>query len=66
MLLSKICGVVNNNMDVLAGKSICDGANNFVQSSYQGIPVAITVEGAKFNQVLDYIFTRCDSVILIY
>lgn len=39
--------VVNNNMDVLAGKSICDGPNNFIQSSYQGIPVAITVEGAN-------------------
>ncbi len=39
--------VVNNNMDILAGKSICDGPNNFIQSSYQGIPVAITVEGAN-------------------
>ncbi|MGB1361331.1 MAG: acyl-CoA dehydrogenase [Alphaproteobacteria bacterium] len=39
--------VINNCMDVLAGKAICDGPNNFIQSSYQGVPVAITVEGAN-------------------
>ncbi len=38
---------VNDCMDVLAGKSICDGPNNYVQGVYQAIPVAITVEGAN-------------------
>ena len=38
---------VNDCMDVLAGKAICDGPNNIMQNSYLGIPSDITVEGAN-------------------
>ena len=38
---------VNHCMDIMAGKAICDGPRNVSQSAYQGIPVAITVEGAN-------------------
>ncbi|MBL8490172.1 MAG: acyl-CoA dehydrogenase, partial [Rhodocyclaceae bacterium] len=39
--------VVNDAMDVLGGKGICLGPNNFMGRAYQQIPVAITVEGAN-------------------
>jgi acyl-CoA dehydrogenase len=39
--------VVNDGMDVLGGKGICLGPNNFLGRAYQQIPVAITVEGAN-------------------
>ena len=38
---------INNCMDVLAGKAICDGPTNIIQGAYQSIPVGITVEGAN-------------------
>ncbi len=38
---------INACMDVLAGKAVCDGPNNIIQGTYQGIPVSITVEGAN-------------------
>ncbi|MFC5473413.1 acyl-CoA dehydrogenase [Paraherbaspirillum soli] len=44
--------VVNAAMDVLGGKGICMGPNNFVARTYQQLPIAITVEGAN-------ILTRC-------
>jgi acyl-CoA dehydrogenase len=44
--------VVNDAMDVLGGKGICLGPNNFMGRAYQQIPVSITVEGAN-------ILTRC-------
>lgn len=44
--------VVNAGMDVLGGKGICMGPNNFLARSYQQLPIAITVEGAN-------ILTRC-------
>nr|WP_150690016.1 acyl-CoA dehydrogenase [Pandoraea communis] len=44
--------VVNDGMDVVAGKGICMGPNNFLARAYQQIPVSITVEGAN-------IMTRC-------
>lgn len=44
--------VVNDGMDVLGGKGICMGPNNFLARAYQQIPIAITVEGAN-------ILTRC-------
>jgi acyl-CoA dehydrogenase len=34
-------------MDVLGGKGICLGPNNFMGRAYQQIPIAITVEGAN-------------------
>lgn len=39
--------LVNDGMDVLGGKGICSGPNNFLASAYQQIPIAITVEGAN-------------------
>ncbi len=39
--------VVNDAMDVLGGKGICMGPNNFMARAYQQLPVAITVEGAN-------------------
>jgi acyl-CoA dehydrogenase len=39
--------VVNDAMDILGGKGICLGPNNFMGRAYQQIPVAITVEGAN-------------------
>ena len=39
--------VVNDAMDVLGGKGICLGPNNFMGRAYQQIPIAITVEGAN-------------------
>jgi acyl-CoA dehydrogenase len=38
---------VNDGMDVLGGKGICLGPQNFLGRSYQQIPVGITVEGAN-------------------
>lgn len=38
---------VVNGMDVHGGKGIIKGPNNYTQSGYLGIPVAITVEGAN-------------------
>jgi len=39
--------VVNDGMDIIGGKGICLGPNNFLGRSYQAIPVGITVEGAN-------------------
>jgi len=39
--------VVNDCMDILGGKGICLGPNNFMGRSYQQLPIAITVEGAN-------------------
>jgi acyl-CoA dehydrogenase len=39
--------VVNDAMDILGGKGICLGPNNFMGRSYQQLPIAITVEGAN-------------------
>jgi acyl-CoA dehydrogenase len=38
---------VNDAMDLHGGKAICDGPSNYLQSAYQAMPVAITVEGAN-------------------
>ncbi|MEM7621160.1 MAG: acyl-CoA dehydrogenase [Pseudomonadota bacterium] len=38
---------VNDAMDIHAGKAICDGPSNYLLSSYQMVPVGITVEGAN-------------------
>ena len=39
--------VINDGMDIIGGKGICMGPNNFLGRSYQAIPVGITVEGAN-------------------
>jgi acyl-CoA dehydrogenase len=39
--------VVNDGMDVLGGKGICLGPQNFLARAYQQMPIAITVEGAN-------------------
>lgn len=39
--------VVDDAMDILGGKGICLGPNNFMGRSYQQLPIAITVEGAN-------------------
>ena len=39
--------VVNDAMDILGGKGICLGPNNFMGRAYQQVPIAITVEGAN-------------------
>ena len=38
---------VNDGMDILGGKGICLGPNNWIGRGYQVTPVAITVEGAN-------------------
>ena len=44
--------VINDGMDVVAGKGICLGPSNFLARAYQQVPISITVEGAN-------ILTRC-------
>src|SRR5574341_429914 len=38
---------VNDGMDILGGKGICLGPNNWIGRGYQMTPIAITVEGAN-------------------
>jgi acyl-CoA dehydrogenase len=38
---------VNDGMDILGGKGICLGPNNWIGRGYQIAPIAITVEGAN-------------------
>lgn len=40
-------GAVNDAMDIHGGRAICDGPSNYLLSSYQMVPVGITVEGAN-------------------
>eukprot|EP01134_Creolimax_fragrantissima_P007715 CFRG7715T1 len=39
--------VINDSMDVAGGSGICKGKNNLLGNPYQGIPIAITVEGSN-------------------
>lgn len=39
--------IVNDGMDIIGGKGICLGPNNFLGRGYQQLPVGITVEGAN-------------------
>ncbi|MEQ1439724.1 acyl-CoA dehydrogenase [Fontimonas sp. SYSU GA230001] len=39
--------IVNDSMDVMAGKAIQQGPRNFIATAYKATPVAITVEGAN-------------------
>src|SRR5262245_20658812 len=38
---------LNDAMDLHGGRGVCDGPSNYLQAAYQGMPVAITVEGAN-------------------
>ncbi|MEN3112479.1 acyl-CoA dehydrogenase [Uliginosibacterium paludis] len=38
---------VNDGMDILGGKGICLGPQNFLGRAYQQLPIGITVEGAN-------------------
>jgi acyl-CoA dehydrogenase len=43
----KMRQVFNDAMDIHGGRGICMGPNNYLARAYQGVPVAITVEGAN-------------------
>jgi acyl-CoA dehydrogenase len=38
---------VNDAFDIHGGRAICDGPSNYLQSAFQAMPVAITVEGSN-------------------
>lgn len=42
---ARIC--VNHSMDVHAGRAVVTGPRNYMYDLYQGLPIAITVEGAN-------------------
>ncbi|MBI3372449.1 MAG: acyl-CoA dehydrogenase [Betaproteobacteria bacterium] len=46
-MTERVRKVVDDAMDIHAGKGICLGPNNWVGRGYQVIPVGITVEGAN-------------------
>ncbi len=46
-LTEKLRSVINDAMDIHGGKGICMGPNNYLARTYQGAPIAITVEGAN-------------------
>jgi len=46
-LTERMRQVLNDAMDIHGGRGICMGPRNYLASGYQGIPVAITVEGAN-------------------
>ena len=39
--------VINNAMDVVAGRGVITGPRNFLARAYQAVPIGITVEGAN-------------------
>lgn len=39
--------IVNDGMDIMGGKAICEGPDNLIGPLYHGIPIGITVEGAN-------------------
>ena len=46
-LTERMRTIVNDSMDILAGRGISMGPNNFIGRAYQALPIAITVEGAN-------------------
>lgn len=46
-MTEKLRQAMNDAMDIHGGKGICLGPNNYLGRGYQGVPVAITVEGAN-------------------
>ena len=59
---------LNNAMDIIGGRGICMGPNNYMAQEYFGMPVGITVEGANILTRNMIIFgqgaTRCHPYIL--
>jgi acyl-CoA dehydrogenase len=51
--------VVNDAMDVHGGRGICLGPRNYLAQPYQGMPIAITVEGANILTRSLIIFGPC-------
>ena len=43
----RLRSAVNDAMDLHGGRAVCDGPANYLQSAYQIVPAAITVEGAN-------------------
>ena len=39
--------VTNDAMDIHGGRAICKGPSNYMAAGYEGVPIAITVEGAN-------------------
>ncbi|GAB2663912.1 acyl-CoA dehydrogenase [Vibrio panuliri] len=60
--------ILNDSMDIHAGRAIQDGPMNYLAKHYLGIPVAITVEGANILTRNLMIFgqgaTRCHPYVL--
>ncbi|MEN8206563.1 MAG: acyl-CoA dehydrogenase [Pseudomonadota bacterium] len=46
-LTERMRTIVNDAMDILAGRGISMGPSNFIGRGYQALPIAITVEGAN-------------------
>jgi len=46
-LTERMRSSINDAMDIHGGKGICMGPSNYLARSYQGAPIAITVEGAN-------------------
>lgn len=46
-LTEKMRKGINDAMDIQAGKAVINGKSNLLSTIYQGIPIAITVEGAN-------------------
>ncbi len=46
-LTERMRQVVNDGMDIHGGRGICMGPRNYLALGYQGVPIAITVEGAN-------------------
>lgn len=61
-------GILNDAMDIHAGKAIQGGPNNYLTGPYMGTPIAITVEGANILTRNLIIFgqgaTRCHPYVL--
>ncbi|RKZ38072.1 MAG: acyl-CoA dehydrogenase [Gammaproteobacteria bacterium] len=46
-LTERMRQLLNDAMDIHGGRAICMGPRNYLARAYQGIPIAITVEGAN-------------------
>ena len=46
-LTERMRKVIDDAMDIHGGRGICMGPRNYIARGYQGVPIAITVEGAN-------------------
>ncbi|MDX1514383.1 MAG: acyl-CoA dehydrogenase, partial [Gammaproteobacteria bacterium] len=46
-LTERMRRVIDDAMDIHGGRGICMGPRNYIARGYQGVPIAITVEGAN-------------------